>query len=186
MFADPVFSADDPRMAPPVAAGTPHARPAAVEIERGARAADPSSTGCRPPAARRRPSCPWFRRSDRFSALDFDASLATATSGVLSRYRFVHSGFPWRVKFRRIPNFPESCFRWSIAPDIPQSGILQTPDILNLDLHADLVVMSACQTALGAEVRGEGLVGLTRAFLYAGSPGLRPVCGPFRIFPPPN
>jgi CHAT domain-containing protein len=47
---------------------------------------------------------------------------------------------------------------------------LQATDILNLRLQADLVVMSACQTALGAEVRGEGLVGLTRAFLYAGSP----------------
>jgi CHAT domain-containing protein len=52
----------------------------------------------------------------------------------------------------------------------PQNGILQTTDIYNLNLHADLVVMSACQTALGAQVRGEGLVGLTRAFLYAGSP----------------
>jgi CHAT domain-containing protein/tetratricopeptide (TPR) repeat protein len=48
-------------------------------------------------------------------------------------------------------------------------GILRLHDIYDLKLDADLVVLSACQTALGQEVRGEGLVGLTRGFLYAGA-----------------
>jgi CHAT domain-containing protein len=49
-------------------------------------------------------------------------------------------------------------------------GFLQLHDVYNLKLSADLVVLSACQTALGKDVRGEGLVGLTRGFMYAGAP----------------
>jgi CHAT domain-containing protein len=52
----------------------------------------------------------------------------------------------------------------------PQDGFLRLWDIYNLHLPADLVVLSACQTALGKEVKGEGLVGLTRGFMYAGAP----------------
>jgi CHAT domain-containing protein/tetratricopeptide (TPR) repeat protein len=51
-------------------------------------------------------------------------------------------------------------------------GILQVHEIFNLNLKADLVVLSACNTGLGKEVTGEGLVGLTRAFLYAGTPSV--------------
>jgi CHAT domain-containing protein len=52
----------------------------------------------------------------------------------------------------------------------PQNGFLRLYDLYNLKLSADLVVLSACQTALGKEIRGEGLVGLTRGFMYAGAP----------------
>ena len=52
----------------------------------------------------------------------------------------------------------------------PQNGFLRLYDIYNLRLGADLVVLSACQTALGGEIKGEGLIGLTRGFLYAGAP----------------
>ena len=51
----------------------------------------------------------------------------------------------------------------------PQDGFLRLPDIFNLSLNADLVVLSACQTGLGKDVRGEGLVGLTRGFMYSGA-----------------
>ena len=52
----------------------------------------------------------------------------------------------------------------------PREGFVPASEVFNLSLSADLVVLSACRTALGKEVRGEGLVGLTRAFMYAGSP----------------
>src|SRR5262249_8473521 len=53
-----------------------------------------------------------------------------------------------------------------------RDGFVQMHDIYDLKLNADLVVLSACQTALGKDIRGEGLVGLVRAFMYAGSPGI--------------
>jgi CHAT domain-containing protein len=49
------------------------------------------------------------------------------------------------------------------------NGALRLADIYKLDLRADLVVLSACQSGLGREVRGEGLVGMTRGFFYAGA-----------------
>lgn len=50
-----------------------------------------------------------------------------------------------------------------------RSGFLSLPEIYRLDLDADLVVLSGCQTALGPEVRGEGPIGLARGFQFAGA-----------------
>jgi CHAT domain-containing protein len=46
---------------------------------------------------------------------------------------------------------------------------LRLHDIYNLNLPADLVVLSACQTAVGKQIRGEGLIAFTRGFMYAGA-----------------
>lgn len=55
------------------------------------------------------------------------------------------------------------------SPEEHEDGLLQMPEIYRLALNAELVVLSACDTALGREITGEGIVGLTRAFFYAGS-----------------
>ena len=50
-----------------------------------------------------------------------------------------------------------------------QDGFLWAHEVYNLRLPAELVVLSGCRTGLGKEIKGEGLVGLTRGFMYAGS-----------------
>ena len=166
VLADPVFSADDPRLASPKSGSTSAGqRAAAGDMQRAAPRFD------RLPSSRREAEAilALVPARNRFSALDFDASLATATSGVLSRYRFIHLASHGVLNAAH-PELSAIVLSLVDRAGHPQNGLLQTADIFNLKLHAELVVMSACQTALGAEVRGEGLVGLTRAFLYAGSP----------------
>jgi CHAT domain-containing protein/tetratricopeptide (TPR) repeat protein len=57
----------------------------------------------------------------------------------------------------------------SRRPNSPHDGLLQVYEIYNLRVPADLVVLSACETALGRNLQGEGLVGLVRAFIYSGA-----------------
>jgi len=56
-----------------------------------------------------------------------------------------------------------------LSPDSRGDRLLEISEVFELELKAEAVVLSACQTGLGKEVKGEGIVGFTRAFLYAGS-----------------
>ncbi|HEY6321711.1 MAG TPA: CHAT domain-containing protein [Thermoanaerobaculia bacterium] len=66
-------------------------------------------------------------------------------------------------------NPDSSGLRLAHASGSTEDGLLQVREISNLELHADLVVLSACKTGLGKEVSGEGLIGMTRAFFHAGA-----------------
>lgn len=105
-----------------------------------------------------------------FLALGHQASVATATSGKLARYRIVHFATHGVIDSEspEMSSLILSRFDERGVPD-PRDGELRLSDIYNLELNADLVVLSACETALGQEIRGEGLVGLTRGFMYAGA-----------------
>jgi len=61
---------------------------------------------------------------------------------------------------------------FTLDDDPHEDGILQMNEILNLKMDADLTVLSACQTGLGTLRKGEGIVGLTRAVMYAGTPSI--------------
>jgi CHAT domain-containing protein/Tfp pilus assembly protein PilF len=60
----------------------------------------------------------------------------------------------------------------TLDDDLQEDGLLQVHEVFNLRLNAELVVLSACETGLGKLVGGEGMIGLTRAFMYAGAPSL--------------
>jgi CHAT domain-containing protein len=106
---------------------------------------------------------------DRLSALDFDASRATLTRSALREYRYVHIASHGLLNSLH-PELSSIVLSMVDRAGRPQDGFLQTTDVYNLSLSANLVVLSACQTALGKEVKGEGLVGLVRAFMFAGTP----------------
>jgi CHAT domain-containing protein len=59
-----------------------------------------------------------------------------------------------------------------LRPEAGDTGRLEVQEIFGLDLHADLVILSACDTSLGKLTQGDEVVGLTRAFIYAGTPSV--------------
>lgn len=59
-----------------------------------------------------------------------------------------------------------------LYPEEDNSGATYVGDIFNLELNANLVVLGACQTALGSIYKGEGMIGFTRVFIYAGASNL--------------
>jgi CHAT domain-containing protein/Tfp pilus assembly protein PilF len=162
VLADPVFEADDPRLrgrriggaarsAPPEGAGAPGAPPrlASTRLEAAAIAA----------------AAPAGLVSRR---LDFDASRATALSADLARARIVHFA-THGVLDNEDPGLSGVMLSMFDAQGRPLDGFLRLRDIYTLRLPADLVVLSACSTALGRPVKGEGLVGVVRGFMYAGA-----------------
>ena len=105
----------------------------------------------------------------RLEAVDFVANRATATSADLDQYRIVHFATHGLINSQH-PELSGIVLSLVDQEGQQQNGFLRLYEIYNLRLNAELVVLSACQTALGKEIKGEGLIGLTRAFMYAGAP----------------
>ncbi len=103
-----------------------------------------------------------------FQALDFDASRATAMSDLLARYRVIHFATHGLLNNKH-PELTGLVFSLVNRQGMRQDGFLKLQDVYDLNLHADLVVLSGCETGLGEEINGEGLIGLTRGFFYAGT-----------------
>ncbi len=173
ILADPVFDVHDPRVArlAPPAGGQPEA----------SRSAAGASVLSRLPSTR--------SEADAIAALGapgqvvellgFEASRANVLSGRLAPYRIVHFATHGLID-SRIPRLSGLVLSQVDAAGHPQDGFLGLGDVYNLRLGADLVVLSGCETALGREIRGEGLVGLTQGFLYAGASRLLASLWPVR------
>jgi CHAT domain-containing protein len=102
-------------------------------------------------------------------ALDFQAARPLVLSDRLREFRVVHFATHGVIDSEH-PALSGLALSMVDAAGRPQEGFLHLHDIYNLRLDADLVVLSGCRTALGKELRGEGLIGLTRGFQYAGAP----------------
>lgn len=174
ILADPVFAADDERV-------TGKAKGIASELDLEVQL-EQSALG---QAARNLKRDGWDRlsatgdeakailkfvaSSNRLQAFDFDANYNWVTNQQLGQYRFLHfatHGFADPIN-PELSGIVLSLVDRQGKP-VPQ-GYLRLGDIFNLNLPAELIVLSACQTGIGKEVQGEGLVGLTRGLMYAGS-----------------
>lgn len=99
--------------------------------------------------------------------LDLNANESNVQTKDLKNYRVVHVATHGLLNAER-PQFTGLVL--SLVGNKAGDGFLRTDEIFNLKLGAPLVMLSACETGLGKEKRGEGVIGLTRAFMYAGAP----------------
>jgi CHAT domain-containing protein/tetratricopeptide (TPR) repeat protein len=167
VLADPVLGRDDPRVERPPARGRGRKAGHGADFRGGE-----ESAALLPLHFSRREAesiAALVPASERLVAMGFDASRTTALSGQLARYRIVHFATHGQIDSGH-PALSSLVLSLVDRRGRPQDGFLRLADVYGMVLHADLVVLSACRTALGKDVRGEGLIGLTRGFMHAGSP----------------
>lgn len=174
VLADPVLQATDPRViarkasAPPIPEEASKNGVGEKERARGVVKIEPTSVPRLKFSRLEAESILALTADSGLAALDFAANKATAMSPELSEYRIVHLATHGLLNSQH-PELSGIVLSLVDERGEAQDGFLRLHEIYNLRLNADLVVLSACQTALGREVRGEGLVGLTRGFMYAGA-----------------
>jgi CHAT domain-containing protein/tetratricopeptide (TPR) repeat protein len=164
VIADPVFQSYDPRVGAPGTGGTvPPLRGAGLEASPGG----PERLVYSQHEAQA--ILQYFPAVQTKVLLGFEATREAVIDGDLGRYRILHFATHGVLD----EEHPElSRLVLSLVDEAGRqrdSGLLFGHEIYNLDLPVELVVLSACETALGKEIRGEGLVGLTQSFFYAGA-----------------
>ena len=107
-------------------------------------------------------------KSNRLQVFDFDANYNWATSSALNQFRILHFATHGFVNDAN-PELSGIVLSLVDKQGKDIRGYLRLGDLFNLDYPADLIVLSACETGLGKEIQGEGLVGLTRGLMYAGA-----------------
>jgi CHAT domain-containing protein len=105
---------------------------------------------------------------DSFTFTGFDATREKLAAADLTKYAILHFATHGMLDTKRPEN---SGLYLSMVnhEGLAQNGFVGLQDIYSLRAPVDLVVLSACRTGLGKDVRGEGLIGLTRGFMYAGA-----------------
>jgi CHAT domain-containing protein/tetratricopeptide (TPR) repeat protein len=158
LLADPVFDASDGRLPP----GRPSAAPEPREPQ--------DLFLPRLPQSRREAAAiaALLPPGEAFVALDTAASRELVTSGRLSRFRTLHIATHGLLR-QDHPELSALVLSRFDKEGRPRDGYLRVPDVEALSLPADLVVLSACETALGRETAGEGMEGLPQAFFTAGA-----------------
>lgn len=167
VLADAVFQSDDSRF-------KAHASPAADQRDLMRSAADAGVVNFpRLPFSRREAEAIVAKAGEPRSlkALDFTASRETVFNTKLDQYRIIHFATHALLNSQH-PALSGIVLSLYDEQGRPIDGFVRAHEIYNLKLNADLVVLSACRTALGSEIKGEGLVGLTRGFMYAGTPSV--------------
>ena len=166
VLADPVFSNDDPRVSGRGSKETSvaaHAVRAATELDLG------NLRRLRFSRQEAEEILGFAADAQKLEAVDFAANRKLATSAELGQYRIVHFATHGLINNQH-PELSGVVLSLVDQKGQQQNGFLRLYDLYNLKLSAELVVLSACQTALGKEIKGEGLVGMTRGFMYAGAP----------------
>lgn len=101
--------------------------------------------------------------------LDLDARKSELLKMDLEKYRYLHIATHGLLS-GDIPHLQEPALVLTLVGNQgDEDGFLKMSDVLGMKMNPELVVLSACKTALGREVAGEGIVGLSRAFMLSGA-----------------